>query len=604
MNILHLLSQNHLTGAEVYAVSLIEKQIQKKHTVFQVSNGFFCETLAKKIELAVETKSTFEFWSSVLSLRKILIEKNIQVIHAHSRAASKLANIARLGLKIGYISTVHGRQHVSISKKINNIYGDFIVPVCFNIQDQLISEFKYNQRRIKIIENGIDTSRFKFQNCKKNTDVFKIAIIGRDTGPKKYRTEIFVSEFSKILDSRNLKYQFHIVGGRSANFKLQANSSIHFIEAAFLDSDFYHKFDLICGSGRVCIEAMLSGVPVIAFGEHKYEGLVTSENYDQLKSTNFGDIGLNFDLPVFNSIQAARDTNNLSAINLEELSKKTKTEFDIEIVSQKIQRVYESSYFLRHYSKWIPILMYHKIPNQNLNSKHKIYVSIENFKKHLSFFKFLGFQTLTFSELSDYRCGRTDFKKFPKKPLLLTFDDGYIDNIENADPALKANDMKAQIFLLADPQLNSNTWDQLTDTNSVNAHDEAHPIISGTNREKWLTSNFEIGSHGLKHQKMPAMNFSKKIFELTESKFKLETEFKVPMKVFAYTYGDTNADCAKACEASGYEYGLNTDTGGLLLEEDPYSIFRVNIFPDETVFSLWKKTASWYRKYYYFKRRR
>ena len=151
MNILHLLSQNQLTGAEVYAVSLIEKQIQKKHTVFQVSNGFFCETLARKIELPVETKSIFNFISSAVALRKILIEKNIQVIHAHSRAASKLASWARAGLKIGYISTVHGRQHVSISKKINNIYGDFVIPVCANIQNQLADEFKYNSRRIPLL---------------------------------------------------------------------------------------------------------------------------------------------------------------------------------------------------------------------------------------------------------------------------------------------------------------------------------------------------------------------------------------------------------------------------------------------------------------------
>ena len=61
---------------------------------------------------------------------------------------------------------------------------------------------------------------------------------------------------------------------------------------------------------------------------------------------------------------------------------------------------------------------------------------------------------------------------------------------------------------------------------------------------------------------------------------------------------------AQAAQAAGYSYAVNTDTGAMLLEENPYSIFRVNIFPNETNFSLWKKTSRWYRKYYFWKRQK
>ena len=53
-------------------------------------------------------------------------------------------------------------------------------------------------------------------------------------------------------------------------------------------------------------------------------------------------------------------------------------------------RIYESAFFLKHYSKWIPTLMYHKIPDQEIKSQHKIYVTRENFEKHLNFYKKLG----------------------------------------------------------------------------------------------------------------------------------------------------------------------------------------------------------------------
>jgi peptidoglycan/xylan/chitin deacetylase (PgdA/CDA1 family) len=98
------------------------------------------------------------------------------------------------------------------------------------------------------------------------------------------------------------------------------------------------------------------------------------------------------------------------------------------------------------------------------------------------------------------------------------------------------------------------------------------------------------------------MSKDKKILELSVSKQKLESEFKQPVITYAYTYGDTNKECAELAEICGYEYALNTDTGGLLLEEEPYAIFRVNIFPDESFSSLWKKTRKWYRRYYFYKR--
>lgn len=600
MNILHLLSQNQLTGAEVYACQLIEKQVQKNHKVIQVSNDFFYETKARKISLPVENKSFLQFIKSVFALRKILLNENIHVIHAHSRAASKLAFWARCGLKIGYLSTIHGRQHISISKKIHNIYGDFLVPVCENIRSQLTQEFKYNARRIKTVSNGIDSVKFQFK-ARPITDskLIRIGIIGRDTGPKKLRTEIFIENLIPILKNQGFQYQFTIIGGRKENFKINAETDITYLNPPQLNSKIYQDFDLICGSGRVCIEALLSGIPCIAFGESIYCGLVTVENYNEFKKSNFGDIGHDFNLPKFNQKQAEMDIQQLFKFDVKTLAEMTALDFDLDLIVNQIQRLYESSYFIRHWPKWIPILMYHKIPDQDLQSKHKIFVQKSNFKKHLQFFKSQGFQTLTFSDLAEFRKAKKDFKYFPRKPLVLTFDDGYVDNITNADPLLKEFDMKAQIFLLADTKVDSNHWDYDND----NSKQEFSPIMPADQRTLWKKSNFEIGSHGTKHDRLPKMSWAEKIYELTESKNRLESEFQTQINVFAYTYGDTNAECAKACEITGYDYGLNTDRGGLHLEEAPYSVFRVNIFPNESWMSLWKKTTSWYRRYYYFKRK-
>lgn len=626
MVILHILSQNHLTGSEVYASSLIDWQIKNQHKVYQISNGFYYPTQAQTLTLPVETKSRSEFKNSQEKLIEFIRAHQIQVIHSHSRAAAKLAHAASCKTKVAHVSTLHGRQHTSWSKRLFNIYGQYQIAICENIKDQLVSEFKYTERKIKIIRNGIDTTAFNYkafkktadkevdQNARQNTatkttEKIKVAIIGRATGPKKNRTEVFLTEFSQLLNAKNIKYEFHLIGADKKDLSdhvvNQLADHIVFTPYLKLNSDVLHQYDLIVGSGRVCMEALLSGVSTIAFGEYNYEGLLTSKNIEHVLKSNFGDIGVGtFEQQPFNTKTAQEDLElllwrfqDIDASELKRLSEISFNLFSVDRIAQKVYTVYRSAILSKHCPKWIPILMYHKIPKQELNSPHKIFVTENNFDNHLTYFSNWGLQTITLNDLADYSHGKIDLKKFPKNPLILTFDDGYKDNLENASPLLKKYNSKAQLFLLADKTVKHNQWDEKD-------LQQGDLIVSGAERQQWLTSQFEIGSHGLSHDRITQMTETDAITELVSSKKSLESEFKTPIKVYAYTYGDTNQACAELAESAGYDLAVNTDTGGIDTADDLYQIFRVNIFPDETYLSLWKKTSSWYRKYYFWKRKK
>jgi peptidoglycan/xylan/chitin deacetylase (PgdA/CDA1 family) len=274
-----------------------------------------------------------------------------------------------------------------------------------------------------------------------------------------------------------------------------------------------------------------------------------------------------------------------------------KSDFSPSVIAAKVQRLYESALFLKWHPRWIPVLMYHKIPAAELQSQHKIFVTKANFEKHLRFFQKRGFETLTFNELAAFRKGERDFSRFPKKPLVLTFDDGYRDNLENASPLLKKYGFNAQLFLLADKNISSNSWD-------AGGSEPAAEIVSGEDRQQWLQSAYELGSHGFSHQKITAFTRDQALDELSASKKSLEGEFAKEVSVFAFTYGITVPDSETLAESAGYEYAVNTDSGGLLMEERPYAVFRVNMFPDESLWSLFKKTSAWYRRYYFFKRKK
>ena len=604
MNILHLLSQTHLTGAEVYATTLIKNQVDLGHQVYQISNDFFHPSLAEQIKLNVECPTKYEFLINIFKLRSFFKKNNIQIIHCHSRAATKLAFYSTFFSKVAYVSSVHGIQHSSISKKLFSQYGQFILAVCKNIKTHLIEDFSYNEKIIKIIPNPISNKQFQFINKKNTPQKIKIGIVGRTTGPKATRTELIINELfssklSELVDS------ITVVGGQINQLNLPPNLKSKIIEVSpkELTSTDYQVFDLVIGSGRVCMESLMSGVPCIAFGESQYCGLISINNFYYFLESNFGDIQKNNLIPKIDSEKLLTDINTLmqnyttNKNDLFGLSQLAEQTFNISRINSQIIRLYESAYFLKQYKKWIPVLMYHKIPSNEIQSQHKIFVTTENFKKHLSFFKKRGFKTVTFSELALYRKGQLSFKSFPKKPLILTFDDGYVDNLENASPLLKQFGFRAQIFLLANSQIKSNQWDS-------SLTEPLHEIVSGTERLKWKQSAFEVGSHGFSHQKITDMSSTEIIEELEKSKQQLEKEFNTEINVYAFTYGITSDEAKQIAQNVGYDYAVNTDSGARLLEEDPYSIFRVNIFPNESFWSLYKKTSTWYRAYYYHKRKK
>ena len=90
----------------------------------------------------------------------------------------------------------------------------------------------------------------------------------------------------------------------------------------------------------------------------------------------------------------------------------------------------------------IPILMYHSI-NDN-DPKNKMVLPINMFKEQMLWLKENDFNTLTLDEAMI----ALENDSIPENPVVITFDDGYIDNYENAFPILKENNIKATFFII------------------------------------------------------------------------------------------------------------------------------------------------------------
>ncbi|MBC7371153.1 MAG: polysaccharide deacetylase family protein [Bdellovibrionaceae bacterium] len=604
MRILHLLSQMQPTGAEAYAMTLADWQTDHGHDVWFISDRLHSKTRQIFTPMPVHAAKGLERLRSTRRLKEFIRENKIQVIHSHSRAASKLAYWATFGTKTALVSTVHGRQPISLSKKLLDIYGEKVICVCENLVTKLTTKLSMNPRKLRLIRNPLNTAKLPFQETL-NSEL-RIAWIGRFTGPKGERAREFLANVAPRLLEKFPKLHIDMIGGeesllgpREAHPRIRIQSHL-----SNLDEELA-KYRLVFAAGRIAMTALTRGIPTYAIGEYKSEGLVRTLNLSEVLRSNFGDIGDDGRATSEIDLQKLGDEvftflENSTAFPVSEraeLRRQMLHEFDQENVCVKVLNTYKSSYFVKNHPNNIPVLMYHKTPDEDLNSPHRIFVTKNNFRKHLKFFKAHGFTTVHFADLEEFRSGRRDFAEFPKKPLVLTFDDGYVDNLTNAAPLLKEFRFKAVIYLLADHGLTMNSWDH-------DGKEPLQPLMNEAQKRELLKFNYEFGSHGFSHRKITEMNDAEAWEELTASKTKLENDFGVPVTTYAYTYGVTSPKAAELAELAGYNFGLNTDSGGLHIEEDPFAIFRINIFPEDGPAQLRKKTASWYRRYFYFKRGR
>ena len=92
----------------------------------------------------------------------------------------------------------------------------------------------------------------------------------------------------------------------------------------------------------------------------------------------------------------------------------------------------------------LPIVMYHSILKDEARIG-KYVVSPKSFEQDLIFLKDNGFETVNFSDLTAYVYKG---KKLPEKPVMITFDDGYYNNLVYAGPLLEKYNMKAVISVI------------------------------------------------------------------------------------------------------------------------------------------------------------
>ncbi len=585
MNILMALSQLEVTGAEVYGTVLSDELIRRGNKVYIVSDTLTKPTNAQYEKIEFNKRKLKDRVSQVRKLLKIIKEKDIQVVHAHSRASSWSCAIACRIAKIPLITTIHGRQPVHLSRKLVKAFGDYSLSVCENIRDHIVNDLKVKPENITVLRNMINTKEYQkssFTDIEKNQKV--ISIIGRLSGPKGDVTY-------NLLDilHRRKDFKIQVIGGKEvpARFK-KFTGNVEFLGYVNNVSEKIRESSIVIGAGRVAVEAILCEVPVLAIGEAESVGIVTLDRLNTALKSNFGDISLNH-APTFRWTDVIPEIDkgfNINKDDLKTLREKVIEEFSIESIVENIEKIYQRE-IVKKKKYEMPVIMYHRvIKDESEKGVHGTYVTVEQFEEQMKYLKKKGYETVTFKDLLNNRY-KQRFDK-DKKWIMLTFDDGYKDNYENAFPILKKYQFKGIIYVL--DGIKYNKWD-------VDNPGNPEKRFTLMNQEELLEMQnygIEFGGHTSTHPRLADLSIENVKSEIINSKSNIEKIVGRELLSFAYPYGSLNEEVKRIPQEAGYKFAVATDSGSIVFSDDLFEIRRIGIFPTNNLFNFKRKVSGKY----------
>ena len=268
------------------------------------------------------------------------------------------------------------------------------------------------------------------------------------------------------------------------------------------------------------------------------------------------------------------------------------------------------------FAKLVPVLMYHHVTPEGgvLNCTPK------NFEAQMAYLANHGYTTLSSQQFADFLNG----KPVPDKSVLLTFDDGYLDNYVYAHAILKKYKLNAQMFLVtswvhdeeARPSLDGSQAYPFCPT-----HDECKQRLNNARtdevivrweevRRMYDAKTFEFHSHSHTHIRWDKqLNQEGKLaailHEMEQSKELLREQLGFVSEHYCWPQGYYEPEYVQIAQAQGFQYLYATDSSGVNVPgEETNHIYRNwvgNIGAVRFAFKLWllrrPRLARLYKKF-------
>lgn len=176
----------------------------------------------------------------------------------------------------------------------------------------------------------------------------------------------------------------------------------------------------------------------------------------------------------------------------------------------------------------IPILLYHHIDTSPVKSIY--YVPPETFEQEIKALHEWGYESISIKMLVQ---AITVGEKLPPHPIVITFDDGHVDNYTKAFPIMQKYGFKGVLYIVVN----------FMDTPGYLSHEQILEMVH---------AGWDVGSHTMNHYDLTALDAVMLQREIVTSKKKLENILGIDVLTLAYPFGAKNGTVVAEARAAGY----------------------------------------------------
>jgi peptidoglycan/xylan/chitin deacetylase (PgdA/CDA1 family) len=215
----------------------------------------------------------------------------------------------------------------------------------------------------------------------------------------------------------------------------------------------------------------------------------------------------------------------------------------------------------------VPILMYHRIERPRPGVRNPLlYVSGRSFAAQMRWLDRHGFDGVTLDQVED---GWTKGAPLPRRPIVVSFDDGYLSHYRTVMPILRRHHWPGVLSLAVKNM-------------TVRAG------LTPTEVQRLLHAGWELASHTISHVDLRLVGRRRLRHEVRDSRRLLRYVFHVPADNFTYPAGLYDRRAVAAVRAAGYR-GALTVAPGLASRRHPFALKRIRVTQEMSVRGLARK---------------
>ena len=219
------------------------------------------------------------------------------------------------------------------------------------------------------------------------------------------------------------------------------------------------------------------------------------------------------------------------------------------------------------------VLMYHKV---NDIPENPTTIPVGLFDEQLSELADLGYHVVDLAAVLDhYTLGAA----LPERAVLITFDDGYRDTLENAAPVLRKHGYPAVIFV---PVAYMEDATPLPHESLLVERGVRNPTLDWGLMRELDAAGVRVESHGIAHRPLAEVSLDEAVREIGVSKLKLEEKLGRSVRAYAYVKGSEahfHPVHESILKQAGYEIAFTSISRSNGAETNPFRLGRYNVEP-------------------------